>query len=179
MANPSTLYRFRITLSDVDRSVYDSLDVRVAMHSSETEAFLLTRVLAYALNFEDGLRFSPGLGEPDQPALWLPDSNGGIAKWIDIGNPGARRLHKAAKAARTVRVYTYKDPEVLKREVSGEQIHHAAEIEIFAFDASFLKSLGAILARDNTWAVLHNDGQLVVTAGEESFMGEVQAHRLA
>jgi uncharacterized protein YaeQ len=174
MANAATLYRFKISLSDVDRDVYESLDLRVPMHPSESEPFLLTRVLAYALSYVDGLEFSVGLCDPDLPAISQPGVNGGIALWIDIGNPAARRLHKASKASRVVRVYTYKDPENLKREAAGEQIHRAGEIEVFALEPAFLKELGALLKRDNTWAVIHNEGEIVVTCGEESVIGTMR-----
>lgn len=178
MASPSTLYRFKIALSDIDRAVYESLDLRVAMHPSENEAYLLTRVLAYALNYESGLEFSQGLCSPDDPAISLQDSRGGIAKWIDIGNPTARRLHKAAKAARSVRVYTYKDPEVLKREAQSEQIHRAEEVEIFSFTSPFLKELTALLKRENNWTLVHNDGELSIISGDENIMTTVGVHRL-
>ena len=178
MASPSTLYRFKIALSDIDRAVYDALDLRVAMHPSESEHYLLTRVLAYALNVETGLEFSQGLCTPDEPAIWMNDPRGGIAKWIDIGNPAARRLHKAAKAARSVRVYTYKDPEVLKREAASEVIHRASAIEIFAFDSTFLKALTAMLKRENNWTLIHNDGELSITSGEENIMTTLGVHRI-
>lgn len=153
MANPSTLYRFKISVSDIDRGVYESLDLRVAKHPSETEVFLITRVLAYALNFkdrEDGLEFSQGIATPDEPAIRRLDGNGGIALWIDIGNPTARRLNKASKAARAVRIYTYKDPELLKREATSERIYNSEEIEIFALAPVLLSALGRTLSRDNT-----------------------------
>lgn len=178
MGSPATLYRFKIALSDVDRAVYETLDLRVGLHPSETESSLLTRVLAFALNVESGLVFSQGIASPDEPAIQLPDPRGGIAKWIDIGSPSARRLHKASKAARTVRIYTYKDPETLKREGNSEHVHRAGEIEIFAFEPTFLRRLAELLVRDNTWELMHNEGELVVTAGKESVMGTLSAHRL-
>jgi uncharacterized protein YaeQ len=178
MAQASTLYRFKIELADVDRSVYESLDVRLAMHPSETEEFLLTRLLAYALNYEDGLSFSPGLSTPDEPAIRLPGPHGQIFKWIDIGNPAMRRLHKASKASRQVRVYTYKNVEILKKEAVGESIHRAGEIELFAFEASFLAEVKSALKRDNTWGLIHTEGEIVITAGEKSFIGVMTAHRL-
>lgn len=178
MAQASTLYRFRLSLSDVERGVYESLDLRVAMHPSESEDFLITRVLAYALNFQDGLEFSQGLCVPDEPALRVPGENGGIALWIDIGNPAAHRLHKASKAARRVRVYTYKDPANLLREAAGEKVHRAGEIEIYSLEPAFLRELSGALARDNSWAVIHDEGGLVVTAGEDSFMTALGTHRL-
>ena len=61
MAQPSTLYRFRIDLTDIDRGVYETLDLRLAMHPSESETYLVTRVLAYALNYASDLEFSKAL----------------------------------------------------------------------------------------------------------------------
>src|SRR5262245_22698065 len=104
MANPSTLYRFKIDLTDVDQGVYESLDVRAPMHPSEAEVFLVTRMLAYALNYAQGLQFSKlGLSEPDDPCISIKDADGAVDLWIEIGNPSARKLHKAAKASRRVR----------------------------------------------------------------------------
>ena len=149
------------------------------MHPSESEDFLITRVLAYALNLQEGLEFSQGLCVPDEPAMRVLGENGGIALWIDIGNPAAHRLHKAAKASRRVRVYTYKDPENLKREASGERIHRAEEIEIFSLGADFLRELGGALKRDNQWGLIHNEGELTVTFGEDqSALGTLTQHRL-
>ena len=178
MANPSTLYRFKISLSDIDRNRYESLDLRVAMNSSESHDFLLTRVIAYALNYEDGLEFSQGLSSPDEPAIRLIGVNGGVTLWIDIGNPTARRLNKASKAAKAVRVYTYKDPENLKKEAENERIYRSDEIQIYSLQTSFLGPLANTLARDNTWSLMHNDGEIVVSIGEESFMSSIQKHSL-
>ena len=97
MAQPSTLFRFQIKLSDVDRGIYESLEVRVAMHPSESVPYLLTRVIAYALNYQEGLKLTQGIGNPDDPALEVKDLTGAITVWIEVGNPSARRLHKAAK----------------------------------------------------------------------------------
>src|SRR5580658_8592368 len=107
MALNSTMVRFVIKLSDVDRAVYETIELRVPMHPSEAPPFLLTRVLAYCLNFQEGLEFSQGISTPDEPALRVRDLTGVLKLWIDIGNPSAKRLHKASKAAPTVRVYTY------------------------------------------------------------------------
>lgn len=177
MANPARLYRFRLTVSDVDRGFYESLDFRAAMHPSESEAYLLTRVLAYSLNYESGLEFAPGLSSSDEPALHLLGPNG-IALWIEIGNPSSRKLHKAAKASKKVRVYTYKDPESLKKEAAGQAIHRAGEIEVFALGSPFLNALAGVLQRDNEWGLIHNDGELTVTVGEESILGSITQHSL-
>ena len=46
MALGATVHRFQIDLSDVDRGVYEALDLRVARHPSESVPYLLTRTLA-------------------------------------------------------------------------------------------------------------------------------------
>ena len=46
MALTSTIFNVGIDLADNDRAVYESLDLRVARHPSETDEYLLTRVLA-------------------------------------------------------------------------------------------------------------------------------------
>ena len=177
MALASTLYRFRIDLSDVDRGVYEALDFRIAQHPSETSTFLLTRVLAYALNVQEGLEFSPGgLSDPDQPALQVTDGPNSILLWIEIGNPSAKKLHRAAKSARAVRVYTYKDPDLLVADIATNKVYNADRIEIFSFAPKFLDRLAVTLERDNAWNVIYSDGSLTVTSGEFSETVEIGRH---
>ncbi len=166
----STLYRFRIEVSDVDRAAYPSLDLRVARHPSENEAYLLTRVIAYALSFEDDLELAPGLCAEDEPALFVRSTQGnGYRKWIEIGNPSARRLHKAAKASEQVQVYTYKDPANLAREVAGERVHRIERIEVYALAPEFLDALARGLEKDNAWALFRQEGELTISVGEQSY----------
>jgi uncharacterized protein YaeQ len=178
MALPSTLYRFTLRISDVERGLYDSVELRVAMHPSESVPYLLTRVLAYALNLQEGLKLTQGIGNPDEPALEVRDLTGVILLWIEVGNPSARRLHKASKAARAVRVYTYKDPQILLKELAGEEIHGAQAVEVFSLPPKFLDQLGATLDRDNPWEILHDEGELTVTVKGTSVHGELRRHRL-
>jgi hypothetical protein len=42
-----TLYHFAIGLSDVDRGVYETLELKVARHPSEAQDHLVARALAY------------------------------------------------------------------------------------------------------------------------------------
>src|ERR671918_849308 len=121
MALTATIHNFDIQLADVDRGVYESLALRVARHPSETEEYLLTRVLAYCLEYTEGIAFSKGLAEPDEPALAVRDLTGALRAWIEIGAPDAARLHKASKASPRVAVYTHKDPAQVVRQLAGER----------------------------------------------------------
>lgn len=178
MALTSTLLRFQIKLSDVDRGIYETLELRVPQHPSESETFLLTRVIAYALNTQDGIEWSGGIGTPDEAAIYVKDLTGQILLWIDIGNPSARRLHKASKASKAVRIYTYRDPQILFDEVTGQEIYKSDSIEIFSLKQKFLDALAETLNRDNAWELLHTEGELSITTKKATIQGEIQKHSI-
>src|ERR1044072_1154673 len=129
MAQQATIYNFDIELADSDRGVYESLALRVARHPSESEDHLIARILAYVLEFVDGLAVSRGISEPDEPAIFVRDVTGAIHTWVDIGTPDAARLHKPSKAASRVVVYTHKDPRQFLYRLAGEKIHRADKLE--------------------------------------------------
>src|SRR5262249_54782788 len=155
---------------------YETLELRLAMHPSETNPYLLTRVIAYCLNVQEGIEFTQGIASPEEPALQVKDLTGAVQLWIEIGNPSARRLHKASKR---VRVYTYRDPTILQQEVKGEKIHRIETIEVFSLGALFLNRLSETLDRDNAWEVLHNGGELAITVRGQVSHGEIRQTCLA
>lgn len=172
------MFTFEIELSDVDRNVYASLSLRVAQHPSETEAYLLTRVLAYCLEHREGIAFSKGLAEPDEPPIAVRDLSGALQAWIEIGNPDAARLHKASKASPRVAVYTHKDPAQLSRSLVGERVHKIDTIEVFAMDRELLAFLAERLERRMQFALMRAEGELFVTVGEDSRHAPLRAHSL-
>jgi uncharacterized protein YaeQ len=171
VALTATIYNFDIDLADTDRGVYESLALRVARHPSESEEYLWTRVLAYALEFTEGIEFSRGLSDPDEPTICVRDLTGRLLAWIEIGSPDAARLHKAAKAAPRVAVYTHKDPEQLVGRLRGERIHRAEEIELWAIDRRFVSQLAARLDRRMSFAMSVTDRELYVSIGSETLTG--------
>ena len=140
---------------------------------------MLTRILAFALNMGEGLEFSPGgLSDPDGPCMSITDTNGAVRLWVEVGSPSARKLHKAAKVATTVKVYTYKDAELLLDEMKSAKVYHAEKIEVFSLAPEFLNRLGSTLERDNKWTLVHTDGSLMLSIGERSELGEIKRHSL-
>ena len=95
MALGATIYNFDIDLSDTNRNIYESLSLRLARHPSESEEYFVARLLAYLLEFTEGIEFSRGVSDPDAPAIAVRDLTGAMKTWIDIGTPDAARLHKA------------------------------------------------------------------------------------
>jgi len=123
MAAGATLYHLQIELSDVDRGVYETLDLRLAQHPSESMPYLLARTLAYSLLYEEGIAFSKGgLSSTDEAPLSVRDPQGNLRVWVEIGTPSADRLHKASKASPRVVVFTQHDPRLLVREAGTREI---------------------------------------------------------
>ena len=179
MALGATLYNVDVDLADADRSVYDSLALRVARHPSESDEYLIARVLAYCLEYTDGIEFSKGgLSEPDNPPIAVRDLTGTMTAWIDIGSPDAARLHKASKASPRVVVYTHKDAARLVQQLSGERIHKAESIEIRAIDRALLDALVARLDRRTAWELAVSAGHLYLTAGGVALDGAVVGQSL-
>ena len=176
MALTATIYTFDIELADTDRGVYETLALRVARHPSESEEFLVTRVLAYCLEYTDGLTFSNGLSDPDEPALAVRDLTGVLRAWIEVGAPEAARVHKASKAAPRVAVYTHKDAAKLAQRWQGERIHRADERELYAVDPALVATLVAALQRRMTFALSVTSGHLYITLGERVIDGAVQRY---
>jgi uncharacterized protein YaeQ len=178
VALTATIYNFDIDLADGDRGVYESLALRVARHPSESEEFLLTRLVAYLLEFTEGIEFSRGLSDPDEPAIAIRDLTGTILTWIDVGTPDAARLHKASKASRRVAVYTHKDPGQFLGRLAGERIHRAEAVEVWAIDRAFIAALAARLERRMTFSLSVNDHDLYLSVGADTLTGPVVRHAL-
>lgn len=178
MALTATIYRFQIDVSDVDRGLYEALDVRAACHPSETMRALVLRTLAYCLVYEDGISFGKGLSTADEPAITVRDLTGNLRIWVDVGAPSAERLHRAAKAAPRVVVFTHQDLALLRKEWGTMAIFHADAIEVRRVDPAFLDAVGAVTDRSNRWELLATGGQLYLTSGGRTFETAVTEHRV-
>ena len=179
MALTATIYNFDIDLADNDRSVYEALALRVARHPSESEEYLITRVLAYALEFGDGIAFSKGLSDPDEPAIAVRDLTGRVRSWIEVGTPDADRLHRASKAADRVAVYIHKDPAQFLSRLAGARIHRAEALELHVIDRSLVAALVARLDRRMSFSLAVNERELYVSIGAETLTGVVARHAIA
>jgi uncharacterized protein YaeQ len=170
MGLTATMHRFEIELAHTDRGVYESLELRVARHPSESASFMLVRVLAYCLEYAEGITFSKGgISSVDEPAISIHDLTGARLAWIEVGAPSADRLHRASKATPRVALYADRRLDLLRSRLTGERIHRAAEIPVTVFPAEFLRALEAQVERNMRWDVSINDGHLYVTAGGRSF----------
>ena len=60
MALKPTIYKFKIALADLNRQYYDTLNLTVAQHPSETLERMMARMLAFCLNAQESLAFTKG-----------------------------------------------------------------------------------------------------------------------
>lgn len=142
-----TLHRFRIGLSDVDRNVYETLDLRIAQHPSENVRFLVLRTLAYCLSYEEGIAFSKGgLSSVDEPPVSIRDPIGKMLAWIDVGSPSVDRIKKATHRAERVAIYTTQKLDNIRAEIEG--------IEIWTLEARILDAL----ERTTSWELTRSEG---------------------
>jgi uncharacterized protein YaeQ len=179
VALTATIYNFDVQLADVDRGVYESLSFKVARQPSETEEYLMSRVLAYCLEYAEGISFSRGIAEADVPALAVRDLTGAMRVWIDVGAPDAARLHKASKAAPRVAVYTHREPRHVLQPLTGERIHRAEALELYAIDRDLVAGLVARLDRRNAWTLSVTERQVYVVVDGETIEGEITRFPLA
>jgi uncharacterized protein YaeQ len=138
MALSATMYVFDVELADSDRNVYESLELRLARHPSETGEYLLARLLAYCLEYAEGIAFSRGLSDPDEPAISVRDLTGSLRAWIEVGAPDAERLHRASKASPRVAVYAHRNAPQLAERYRAARIHRAESLELYALDTECL-----------------------------------------
>ena len=176
MALTSTMYAFDVALANVDRGVYEPLEFRMAMHPSESPEYYVARLLAYCLEYTEGIAFSRGISDPDEPPITVRDLTGSLKVWIELGAPDAARLHKASKAAPRVAIYTHRDPAQLWRQWAGEKIHRAEQIELYALDRELIDAIAERLDRRMKLELSVTDGTIFVNLAGATLSGILQRY---
>lgn len=176
MAIGSTILTFTVQLADMDRGVYEELNLRVAKHPSETDQFLVTRLLAYCLEYEEGIEFGGGVSTAEDPAVLVRDLTGSMTAWIEVGAPDAARVHAGSKQAGRAVIYTHRDPKKLLTAWQGKQIYKAEEIALRSFDDGFVEKIAANVSRRNEVTLTVTEGQLYFSIGESSFESALHTH---
>jgi len=174
MALTATIFNFDVDLADNDRGVYETVALRVAQHPSESGEYLIARVLAYLLEYEEGIAFSRGVSEPDEPTIFVKDLTGVIKTWIEIGTPDSTRLHKASKTAGRVAVYCHKEGAQWLKGLAAAGIHRAESLALYAIDRDLIAQLVSRLDRRMAFAVSINDRELMVSIADANLTGEVR-----
>jgi uncharacterized protein YaeQ len=170
MALQATMRRFEINLAHADKEQYEELDLRVAQHPSESERYLVTRVLARILEHAEGLEFSKGgVSDDTEPALVQRDLRGDLRAWIEVGAPTPDRLHKASKASPRVVVYTWKSAAALREAIAERKVYKGDAIEIVELAPEFLDPVAATVERQNRWDISVTGGVIYLTIKDQLY----------
>jgi len=169
MAIGATMYVFTVELADADRNLYQTLEIRAAQHPSEAADYFLTRVLAYCLEYQEGIGFSKGLADRDEPTLFVRDLTGALTVWVEIGTPTAERVHQASKAAPRVVIYCHKDAQLLGNKLRDAGVYRAETIVLYALDRAVLAQLVKRLERRLTLSLTVSERHIYCSIGGDSF----------
>lgn len=166
MARSATIYRVRLQLADLDRSVFDQFQLTLARHPSETAERLMVRLLAFALNAGQDLLFCRGLSNEDEPALWQLALDGQVRHWIDVGQPDPARLRRACGRAGRVSVYAYGGRAAEQWwQQQRQALTGLARLRVSAFPVDSVRQLGALAERSMDAACTIQEGRLWFDSG--------------
>ena len=179
MALTATLYNFSVQLADMDRGVYEALELRVARHPSETAEYMLTRVLAYCLEYQEGIAFTEGVGAADEPAVLVRDLTGRITAWIEVGAPDTERLHRGSKLAGRAAVYTHRSATQVLAQLDGKRIYRATDIPVYALGQRFIEAAAAALQRRSSLALSVTERQIYLDVDGKTFDTRIETHVIA
>jgi uncharacterized protein YaeQ len=168
MAEKSTIYRATIELSDIDRGVYAELPLTVACHPSETPQRLVARLLAYALNYQEGLSFSKGICEGDSPDIWVHDLNNHIEHWIEVGLPTPERILDACRRSRQVTFYLYGRQLSRWQQMHLEKLQDLTNLQLMGIPDTVLDGMVASVQRTMHWSLTITEGTLYLTTDQQS-----------
>ena len=177
MALTATVYNLDTELADIDRGVYETFSVRMARQPSETADYMLTRYLAYCLEFAEGIELTEGVAAGgDEPAVVVRDLTGRLTAWIEVGMPGPERVHRGSKKADRVAVYTHRAIAQVLAQLSGQGIHRAADIPVYEFGAGFVTEVAATIERRAKVSVSVTERQLYLEVDGRTFDTAIAEH---
>ncbi|MGB0495717.1 MAG: YaeQ family protein [Kangiellaceae bacterium] len=167
MAIKPTIYKFNISLSDINREIYNTLNLTLAQHPSETAERMTTRLLAFCINYEEKLTFTKGLSEVEEPDIWCVEYNDDISLWIDVGEPDVERIKKASRKSNNVKVYSFNSKSDVWWQQSQDQFK-ILNASFYRFDWDSIKTLSSLLDRTMNLSVMLTGDSAYVTYGDKS-----------
>ena len=174
MAIKPTIYKARISLSDLERDYYDAINLTIAQHPSETLERMMVRILAYCINAQEALELTKGLEEVEEPALWARTMDEQVTLWIDLGEPSVERVKKACNRANAVKVYSFNS----KSDVwwsQGEAKFSRLNAAFYRFPWESVEALAGLVSRtmDLSVTITGNSAYIAAETGEVEVSWEI------
>lgn len=168
MALPSTIFKASIQLSDIDREIYQTLQITVARHPSETEERLILRLLAYLIFHEEGLVFTKGISAADEPDLWVKGPDGRVQLWVEVGLPESDRIIKASRHSEKTAILCSGKTLAKWDQQHLLKLNRLPNLLIKGLDYYFITKLVSRLERFISWSVTITEGILYLTVADET-----------
>lgn len=168
MAAKPSIHKFTIALSDLDRDIYDALNLTVARHPSETIERMMVRVLAFCYNANENLIFCKGLSDSDEADLWEKNLGGTLDLWIDVGEPAFDRIKKASRIAKAVRVYAFNTKASVWWSQQQSQFSRL-NVSVYRFPWEPLEALANVVDRTMDLSVTISSGSAYVATANGEF----------
>lgn len=168
MALKATIYKADLQIADMDRHVYGDHALTIARHPSETDERMMVRVLAYALHAQDGIAFTKGLFDVDEPEVWVMNLAGEITLWIDLGQPDEARIRRACSRSRQVAVICYGGScELWWKQIAGK-LGRFSNLTVLQLPAATAQALAALAMRSMRLQCMVQDGEVWLNSETES-----------
>jgi uncharacterized protein YaeQ len=177
MALTATVYNLEIDLADIDRGVYEKLDLLIARQPSETLEYMLMRIFAYCLEYSDGIELTEGVAAGDEPAVLIRDLTGRITAWIEVGMPEPGRLHRGHKLAGRAAIYTNRDARKLLAQLTAANVHRLSAIPVYAFEPSFIDEVANLIERRCHLSLSITERELYLQINARTFATTIAEHR--
>lgn len=168
MALKATIFKAELQIADMDRHYYQDHALTLARHPSETDERMMMRLLAFVRHANEALVFGKGLSAEDEPDLWQKDLTGAIDLWIEVGQPDEKRILKACGRAAQVIIYTYSSNSAIWWNQISNRIERAKNLSVFNVPATTSQALAKLAQRSMQFQCTIQDGQIWMTANEES-----------
>jgi len=164
MAQKATIYKVELSIADMDRHYYETHNLTVAKHPSETDERLMVRLLAFALNAHEKLEFTQGLSSDDEPDIWQKSLSGELELWVTLGLPGEKIIRQSCGKANEVIVYCYggRTAETWWEKVKNSTTRFD-NLQIINFSETDTNELGKQVSRSMKLQVNIQDGDVMVS----------------
>lgn len=163
MALKATIYKIDLQVAHMDRHYYADHPLTLARHPSETDERMMVRLLMYALHAQEGIAFTKGLFDVDEPEVWVKDLTGEIKLWIDTGQPDETRLRKACGRADQVIVVCYSSSCEIWWKLIESKLTRLNNLTVMQLPVETSQALAALVERSMQLQCMVQDGEIWIS----------------
>jgi len=168
MALRAIIYKAELQIADMDRHYYADHALTIARHPSETDERMMVRLLAYAIYAQDGIAFTKGLFDVDEPEVWVKSLTGEITLWIDLGQPDEARIRRACgRAERVVLVCYSSSCDVWWKQIASK-LTRFSNLTVLRLPAETSQALASLAERNMRLQCMVQDGEIWINTDTQS-----------